>query len=1050
YRGGIARLAATNPAALGTVKLDTESPASRAYLAYLDQEQQTLLSTMAQALGRPITPLYQYKYAYNGLAVTLTAKEAEQVAALPGVRQVQQEVTRTIETDAGPAWIGASTLWDGTATGGQPGTRGEGIVVGVIDTGINSDHPSFADVGPVDGYNHTNPRGQFYGVCPPTPIPIIGNPPCNDKLIGMYDFTGTLPEDDNGHGSHTASTAAGNVVNATINAPTITLVRQLSGVAPHANIIAYKACTTTPAIGTCVSPSLVAAIDQATADGVDVINYSIGGGSTDPWTDADGQAFLGARDAGVFVATSAGNSGPGSETIGSPADAPWLLSVGASTHNRSFRNALINMTGGTGSPPSDMAGLGVTTGYGPASIVYAGDYGDPLCSTAFPAGTWSGEIVVCDRGVSGRVLKGENVKAGGAGGFVLANDAANGDSLVADAHVLPAVHISYDDGVLLKAWLASGSGHQATIAGTTTTLNAADGDIMAGFSSRGANPSVPSILKPDIVAPGVDILAAINSTLPPASSPEYGVLSGTSMSSPHAAGAAALLRALHPEWSPAELQSAMMMTSLTASVRKEDGLRAADPFDRGAGRLDLTQAARAGLVLDESRADYEAANPADGGDPTTLNLASLAHGDCIGSCSWTRVFSSTLSSSVTWTVVISASDNLGLTVSPSSFTLAPGASRPVVITATVGGLPVGQWAFGEVTLRSSNSTIPDAHLPVAVLPGGTPYMVTIDTGSDLGSTTVPYSSTLAIEDFSATNRYGLIRGQHTTRLVNQDPTPLEPYDSDEGTFFVTVTVPSGAKFLHAAIVETLAQDLDLYVGRDQDGDKAPDASEQVCDSATSAALERCQLSSPAAGTYWIRVQNWLGPGPMNVKLETAVIPGTDFNNMTITGPDNVPATQPFDITIAWNEPAMTAGEVWFGMAELGSLPGRTDVGVLLVKINRLPDNTTPTATATATAAEPTVTQPPSTTETPTRTVTGTRTATATIGASQTPTATGTRTATATQGAGTPIPTATRTRTATATQGAGTPIPTVTGTRTAVPSASVTATLPRLFLPLTNR
>src|SRR4051812_9336643 len=360
YRGGVPGLAPTNPAALGAVKLDPASAASRAYLDYLQRQQSAFRSTLAQSLGRTVAVPFTYRYAYNGIAAVLTADEAKAVSQLPGVVHVEKEQTLHLETDVGPTWIGASSLWDGSATGGAGATMGEGVVVGDIDTGINHDHPSFAATGG-DGYTIRNPRGTFYGAC----APITGAPFCNSKLIGVYDFTGTSPEDDNEHGSHTASTAAGNVIPAAVlHAPTVDITRRISGVAPHANLITYKACT---AAG-CLNAETVQAIDQATADGVDVINFSIGGGSLDPWTESNSQAFLGARDAGVFVSVAAGNSGPSGRTMGSPANAPWVTAVAASTHNRKFVNSLTGMTGGT-SPPANMSGLGVTSGFGPARIV---------------------------------------------------------------------------------------------------------------------------------------------------------------------------------------------------------------------------------------------------------------------------------------------------------------------------------------------------------------------------------------------------------------------------------------------------------------------------------------------------------------------------------------------------------------------------------------------------------------------------------------------------------------------------------------------------------
>src|SRR4051812_41086022 len=746
YRGGVPGLAATNPAALGQAKLDPSSAASRAYLGYLAQKQTSFRSNLTQMFGRAVEVPFSYRYAYDGITAVLTPDEAARVAGLPSVVHVERQRALQLQTDAGPAWVGAPSIWDGSATGGPHGSMGEGVVVGDIDTGVNHDHPSFAPTGG-DGYTIRNPRGKYYGVCDP----VTGAPLCNSKLIGIYDFTGTSPEDDNEHGSHTASTAVGDVINAAVlHAPTIDVTRKISGVAPHANLITYKACT---AAG-CLSAETTAAIDQAVADGVDVINFSIGGGSRDPWSDANAQSFLGARDAGVFASVAAGNSGPAPSTMGSPANAPWVTAVAASTHNRKFVNSLTGMTGGT-SPPANMSGLGVTSGFGPARIVYAGDYGYPLCGDGpalptgdsainpFPPGTFHGEIVVCDRGTYGRVAKGNNVKAGGAGGYVLANDQASGNSLVGDAFGLPGVAITYSDGITLKQWLATPGTHTASIGGEQLDLAAANGDQMASFSSRGPDKTVPQVLKPDVSAPGVDVFAAVNTTNP-LSDPEYGMLSGTSMATPHVTGAAALVKAIHRTWTPAEIQSAMMTTGKTTLT--ENG-KTVGPFARGAGRVDLTKAALAGLVLNETTANYTAADPSTGGDPTTLNVPSLANSGCEATCSWTRTVTSSRAVSTTWSASVTKPRGMTLTVSPSRFTLAPGASKTLTITADVSRLAVGQWDEAEIRLGGGNS-VPVAHLPVEIFVGNG-QSADLTTSGTTGSATVSVSSHVAISSFQS-------------------------------------------------------------------------------------------------------------------------------------------------------------------------------------------------------------------------------------------------------------------------------------------------------------
>jgi subtilisin family serine protease len=733
YRGGIADLLPTNPRVLGQVKLDVASPASLAYLDYLTRGHRAATAAMAEALGHPVKVIFDYRHAFNGLAVELTPAQADVVRGLPDVADVQPDFERhtlgqggnpdendtgsTEETGAGAQWIGAPAIWDGTATG-KPGTRGEGVVIGVIDTGINVNHPSFTAKGD-DGYQHHNPRGRFYGLC----APLDGAPFCNDKLIGVHDFTATSPLDDNGHGSHTASTAAGNMVSARVSAPTTSFTQEISGVAPHANLISYKACLV---IGSCTGVSLVAAVDQAIPDGVDVLNFSIGGGPSDPWRDADAQAFLGARDAGVLAVVAAGNSGPEAGTVGSPAGAPWVLSVGASTHDRLLLSSVAGLAGGATRPPDDIVGTSLTAGYGPALVVYAGDFGDPLCSGAFLPGTFHGEIVICDRGGNARLEKGRNVRLGGAGGMILGNSAADGEATVADAQELPTVAIGFTAGRALKEWVSTGTGHRGTITPTAVGRDPTRADVLAGFSSRGPNSEAPDVLKPDVTAPGVDVLAAVNSANPLAPA-QFGVLSGTSMASPHTAGAAALIRALHPDWTPAQVVSVLTSTGHLPGLREDDGVTPADPFDRGSGRIDLVQAARAGLVLGETGGKFRAANPATGGDPATLNLATLSHQSCPGRCAWQREVTNTLPTATTWRISTVAADGLTLTVTPRALRLAPGETAVLTLAADATALPRGQWAFGSVTLTPDTAapagtarpgTPAVQHLTVAVLPGG--------------------------------------------------------------------------------------------------------------------------------------------------------------------------------------------------------------------------------------------------------------------------------------------------------------------------------------------
>lgn len=1054
YRGDVNSLAATSPAASGARKLLTDSQASRSYRSYLTRQRTTVLDQMTTLVGGRLDVRYTYDVAFNGVGVMLTPADAAQVAQLPGVVHVTRAAIQYPQTDAGPRWIKANSVWDGTATGlyvatilganvappvpsaasgngtfelsgttlsynvtvtgiapisahihrgaagvtgpvvagltagssagtysgsltlspaditllqsdglyidlhsnaypsgeirGQiSGRKGEGMLVGIIDTGINFSHPSFAAKGG-DGYNHVNPfgAGHYIGVCNPSDPSYQPAKVCNAKLVGARTYPDTIasgdsPEDDDGHGSHTASTVAGNVIiDPLLNGISFGTI---SGVAPHANIIAYDGCNVS---GGCPTAALVAAIDDAVADGVDVINYSIGGDSRDPWTDPTAIAFLNARAAGVFVSVSAGNKGPNAATIGSPSNAPWVTAVGASTHNRVLINSLTDLTSTGGTLP-DIAGRSITGSYSSHPIVYAGDapYNNPLCYP-FPANTFTGEIVICDRGTLGRAEKGQNVLNGGGGGMVLVNDSANGNSLVADAHVLPAVHISYANGVTLKNWLASGSSHMAAISGTTKDMSDSNGDVMAGFSSRGPDASVPNIVKPDVAAPGVDVFAAFIND-PSTVAPDYGILSGTSMAAPHDAGAAVLVRSLHPDWTPAEVQSALMTTSIQSGVRKEDGTTAATPFDRGAGRIDVSRAVRAGLVLDETKANYLAANPADGGDPATLNIASMGNSACLR-CTWVRVLKSTLATPSTWNASFTPVSGVSLTITPASFTIPAHGQQTITITASATTPIVDATVFSALKLVESADRAPAASFPIAVntVASVLPDRVDIQTRPTSGAKAV--DGLLHVNPISAltSRKYGLVKATLSNVALPGDPdTDASLYNdltTAGGVSIKTITVPAGSKRLVAELTASTALDVDLYIYRDGANggtlDGVPSANELLCASATADALEYCSLTEPAAGAYLILVHNFEGSAAATdqITLATAIVPATNAGNMTVTGPASVAAATPFSVSVGWNIPTLQVGDRWYGGFDLGTNaanPG--NIGFVPVDVQRL-------------------------------------------------------------------------------------------------------------------
>ncbi len=771
YDGGIAGYPATSAKANGNRRLNTKSKAAKKYEKYLRDQQKELLGNAGVAFGRGLDTKFEYQHAINGFAVELTAVEAKAMRSMDGVASVQRERMEHLLTDVGPSFIGAPSIW----TNPPDSTQGEGVVIAVLDTGINSDHPSFADIGG-DSYNHDNPLGSGNYI-PGSYCDVTDPGFCNDKLIGAWDFVdvdGDVPEDDDGHGSHTTSTAAGNVVlGAELVASTTSAFFDISGVARHANIIAYDVCFFTPTGGSCPGSALVAAIDQVLIDagnlpnGIAALNYSISGGG-DPYNDTVELGFLAAVAAGVYVSASAGNSGPGPSTVTHLG--PWVSTTAASTHNRNIINSLID-TGSDGGGIADILGAGFTSGYGPATIVHANTEAvDPAgqCLVPFAPGTWTaGEIVVCDRGTIARVAKGANVLAGGAGGFVLANLDAQGESVVGDAHFLPAVHIGDTDGDVLRTWLAANTSTVATISGFSIDLSPANGDIMAGFSSRGPQTAF-DVLKPDVTAPGVDIMAA-NADGFGLGDPEYQIISGTSMSSPHNAGAGALMTALHPDWLPQEIKSALMMTSTTEFTVKEDGATPTDPFDLGAGRLALGDAKDAGLIMHESIANFLAANPDLGGDPSSLNVASMQNSACVGKCKWKRTVTGVNSGNNMFDISTSGPAGLGLTLNPASGKIVVGKnkSKEIIVTADTTFATPG-WNFANLHIEPQGSG-PDLHMPIAVFASDT-------TNGNLLNKSVDKTSDVEAGDI-LTYEISITNGQMAGEIELEDAIPA-------GTTFV--------------------------------------------------------------------------------------------------------------------------------------------------------------------------------------------------------------------------------------------------------------------------
>ncbi|MBK8930816.1 MAG: S8 family serine peptidase [Chloroflexi bacterium] len=921
----------TRQAQTGSINLNT--PDGQQYRQTLLQQQDSLLAELSKEVQRPLTARYHYTLALNALAIDLTPEEATAAAANPAISAISPSQNHQPLTDAGPAWIGAPSLWDGSQTGTPGGTMGEGIIVGIIDTGINIDHPSFAAVGG-DGYTHINPlgAGNYLGACAAQPATFV----CNDKLIGAYSWpeSGDNPEDNWGHGSNVAAIAAGNVITLPYAAPTLTLTPTLSGVAPHATLIAYDVCSAT----TCPDYLGILAIEQAILDGADVLNYSIGGTAVDPWNDPLALAFLAAREAGIFVATAAGNNGPNPGTINSPGNVPWMTTAGNATGPARFDNTLANLSGGATTPPPSLTGSSVAGAHGPAPIVRAlgvtntnGVPDNGRCAVAFPPNTWTnGEIVYCSTGTVNSTSKANNVLAGGAGGVVIDSGQTLAQRLGIERLPLPGMNLLSGDAAALAGWLASGSGHTATISGTIRTVNPAYGDELYFGSSRGPNAIITDVLKPNVAAPGTKIWSA-GMTTNPANPPELSFYTGTSQASPHVAGTAALLRALHPDWTPAEVESALMMTAVSP-IPLPGGTSPAGAFDQGAGRIDLTAVARAGLLLNETAVNFRAANPALGGSANSLNLAALVNGACPQTCTWTRQFRSALATESTWSATITQPVTATVQVTPTIFTLPPGGVQTITITGSIGDLPANVWDFGSVLLESDDPLVPGAHLPLAMRHVDFKLVseMLIYTRRDAGSQLLPDLQASHILTLTASS-YRLTPGTMYTLSI-----PVGE------AITVTTPVSTNNRRLTAEIVQSTAINVDFTMQKI--------GGSVVCNETGQWWNESCDVLDPAAGMYEIVVTSVKSAlSEDEVVLVTAVVPNTTSSNNWLTGPLGEPIGGPFDLRYFWNEPAMDSGEYWYGGFDLGTQPANPrDVAFIPVNLVRLADDVNRTVSPTVT------------------------------------------------------------------------------------------------------
>ena len=909
YDGSIKGYKATK--AKKNQKIDPNSAEVVKYKSYLSAKQDAAL----QGVGAS-NKLHSYAYVFNGFSARLSEQQALSLASMPGVLAVSKDEARSLDTSTTPDFLGL------TAPGGAwSSVLGENVIIGIVDGGIWPEHPSFSDRTGSNGNGSKDNKLDYqqipgwHGKC--VPGENFNASHCNHKLIGARYYNSgwggnegidaqlpheyNSPRDFGGHGTHTASTAGGNA-NVEITGAAGVL-GSISGIAPRARIASYKVCWETGSGGSCFNSDSVAAIDQAVADGVDVINFSISGSRTS-FRDPVEIAFLFAADAGVFVAASAGNSGPTLSTVAHPG--PWLTTVAASTHDRNY-DALLTLDDG-----SSYTGASLNQSFlGLTPVIYAADAmiagGDAiaarLCYSSLDGGNAldpalvSGKIVLCDRGTTARTNKSLAVQEAGGVGMILANTGSS--TLNADVHVIPSIHV---DHIVRNQLLSTIAGNPGVVEAQIGVSYFAplDAPYTASFSSRGPLlAGSGDVLKPDVTGPGVDIMAGV---APPGNGGElFASYQGTSMSSPHVAGLAALMKEAHPEWSPMAIKSAMMTTAYDV---KDNVSTATLIFRQGAGHIMPNSALDPGVVYDSGYTDWlnficgtqpgSFCSSFNAIDPSDLNQASIAIGAMAGIQTVTRKLTNVSGSMLTLNATVTGLAGLTVNVSPSTLMLDVGETKEFEITFSNVSANLNVYTGGFLTWSGDGYT---ARSPIVVRPVALAAPAEFSASAEGASFPLSFGYT---GGFSAVPR-GLVPAQIFDGTVVQDPDQTFSPNDPSGTTLLRVTVPAGTTYVRFALFDTdvaPGSDVDLYVYR-PNGAFAGSSGNGGSD-------EQVNDAAPVAGNYYVFMHGWgLPAGTSAFKLYSWAVGNADAGNMVISAPANAIVGVTDHLSLSFNslEPA---------------------------------------------------------------------------------------------------------------------------------------------------